>query len=132
MTKILKVEKLNTEFRDSEKKYHKILHSIDFSLEKGKTLGVVGESGSGKTVTSLCIMGLLPQKLARISAGKILFSIQDEKTIDLLALSPAKHRTLLGKKLAMIFQEPMSSLNPVQRCGKQVVEILQFHKNFNN
>src|SRR5205809_3247423 len=92
---------------------------VDLRLERGRTLGIVGESGCGKSVTALSIMGLVPQPPGRVAAGEILFEGQD-----LLKLPPGRMRELRGDRLAMIFQEPMSSLNPAFTIGEQVAEVL--------
>jgi peptide/nickel transport system ATP-binding protein len=96
---------------------------IDFTLQGGRTLGIVGESGCGKSVTALSIMGLVPQPPGRIAGGEIHFDGED-----LLKASPARLRDLRGDKLAMIFQEPMTSLNPAFTVGDQVAEALVRHK----
>jgi peptide/nickel transport system ATP-binding protein len=95
-------------------------------IEKGKTLALVGESGSGKSVTALSILRLLPRN-ANIS-GSILFTSGEEKQMDLWRLSQKQMRKIRGNKIAMIFQEPMTSLNPVLTCGWQVMETLIAHK----
>ena len=105
-----------------EKEYHPIVHNSSFDLYENEILGIVGESGSGKSVTSLSIMGLLPKNVSKISNGKIIF-----KDRDITELSEKEYRTIRGKRISMIFQEPMSSLNPSMRCGQQVAEILQEH-----
>jgi peptide/nickel transport system ATP-binding protein len=128
MTNTLEVKNLRTSFKDENKKYRDVLKDISFRLENAETLGIAGESGSGKTLTSLCIMGLLPPKTARIESGSIQFYKNDKDVIDLLKLSPKAHRKLLGENLAMIFQDPMTSLNPVKRCGNQLIESLLLHK----
>jgi oligopeptide/dipeptide ABC transporter ATP-binding protein len=97
---------------------------IDFALERGRTLGIVGESGCGKSVTALSIMGLVPQPPGRIAGGEILFEGRD-----LLKLSVGDLRDLRGDQLAMIFQEPMTSLNPAFPVGDQVAEALLRHRN---
>ena len=88
----------------------------------------MGESGSGKSVTSLSVLGLLPQPPAIYTQGRILFSENGSESIDLLRASPKSLQKIRGHKIAMIFQEPMSSLNPVMRCGDQVMESLRLHK----
>ena len=93
------------------------------SLESGRTLGIVGESGCGKSVTALSIMGLVPQPPGRIAGGEILF-----EGTDLLRLPPAAMRELRGDRIAMIFQEPMTSLNPAFTVGEQIVEGIQRHR----
>jgi len=97
---------------------------VDLRLERGRTLGIVGESGCGKSVTALSIMGLIPQPPGRIAGGEVLLDGED-----LLKQSPARLRDLRGDKLAMIFQEPMTSLNPAFRVGDQIAEALVRHKN---
>ena len=96
---------------------------VDLSLERGRTLGIVGESGCGKSVTALSIMGLIPQPPGRIAGGEVLFEGED------LLRAPARRlRDLRGDKLSMIFQEPMTSLNPAFPVGEQVAEALLRHK----
>lgn len=105
---------------------NEILKNVSFSVGKGKILGVVGESGSGKSITSLAIMGLLP-KNAQINANsKILFDSL-RGSIDLLKLNPEEKRKYRGHEIGMIFQEPMTSLNPSIRCGEQVEEAIRLH-----
>ena len=99
---------------------------ISFDLKKGETLAIVGESGSGKSVSSLAIMQLIPSPPATIETGSI--SYQEDESIDLLKLSEKGIIKYRGAKIAMIFQEPMSALNPSQRCGRQVMEMLELHK----
>jgi len=96
---------------------------VDLRLERGRTLGIVGESGCGKSVTALSIMGLVPQPPGRIAAGEILFEGED-----LLKLPPERLRDLRGDKLSMIFQEPMTSLNPVFSVGDQIAEAILRHR----
>jgi peptide/nickel transport system ATP-binding protein len=91
-------------------------------------VALVGESGSGKSVTSLSVLQLLPQPPARYTGGHIYFSDGGEEPIDLLQQTPAALRSLRGERIAMIFQEPMTSLNPVFTCGEQVMEALLAHK----
>jgi peptide/nickel transport system ATP-binding protein len=96
---------------------------VSFSLKPGRTLGIVGESGCGKSVTALSIMGLVPQPPGRIAGGQILF-----EGVDLLTLAPARLRDLRGDRISMIFQEPMSSLNPAFTIGDQIAEVLLRHR----
>jgi len=98
---------------------------VSFSLQPGRTLGIVGESGCGKSVTALSIMGLIPQPPGRIAGGQILF-----EGLDLLKLPPAQLRALRGDRISMIFQEPMSSLNPAFTIGDQIAEVLLRHRNY--
>ena len=99
------------------------IENISFSLEKGEILGIVGESGSGKSVTALAIMGLLPRPLARILGGSIHFEGQD-----LLKLSNRSMQRLRGPGIAMVFQEPMTSLNPAFTIGEQIIETIRTHE----
>ena len=114
---ILSIDNLSISFGDNQ-----VIHNISYTLNKNEILGIVGESGSGKSVSSLAILGLLPKNISEINSGSIVF--QDE---DLTKLSSKAFQNIRGKKIAMIFQEPMSSLNPSMTCGKQVQEILLQH-----
>src|SRR5690606_21045771 len=105
---ILTVKNLSISFGDNE-----VIHHISYYVNQNEILGIVGESGSGKSVSSLAILGLLPKKISKITSGSILFDNQDLNT-----LSSKAFQTIRGKKIAMIFQEPMSSLNPSMTCGK--------------
>lgn len=98
------------------------VQGISFNLEEGEVLGVVGESGSGKSVAALSIMRMLPQPPARISAAELSFAGED-----LLGMSEARARDLRGAQIAMVFQDPMRSLNPVLTIGRQLVEVMQRH-----
>ena len=102
------------------------LRDVSFTLAPGKTLALVGESGSGKSVSSLAIMGLLP-KNGHILAGQIGFRCADGQVVDLATADEARRRSLRGAQIAMIFQEPMSSLNPVFTVGDQIGEMLLLH-----
>ncbi len=104
------------------------VQNISFEVNKDETVGVVGESGSGKTVTSLSILQLLPSPPAKYVSGKIFFSENGNNRTDLLTLSGKDMRSVRGNKISMIFQEPMTSLNPVQTCGSQVTEAIMLHK----
>jgi peptide/nickel transport system ATP-binding protein len=119
---LLKVSNLTIGFGGNEP----AISDISFELHRGETIGIVGESGSGKSLTSLAIMGLLP-KNADILSGEISFQLK-EKSANLLALSETQMRGLRGKRIAMIFQEPMTSLNPSHTCGNQVAEMLITHE----
>ena len=118
---LLSVRNLTVKFR-SDKDWKAVVHGIDFEVFRGKTLGIVGESGSGKSVSSLALMGLLDDRNSKVSASAYSF-----KELDLAGFAESDLRPLRGKQMAMIFQEPMSSLNPVQRCGRQVEEALRIH-----
>ncbi|WP_136482563.1 ABC transporter ATP-binding protein [Cognatitamlana onchidii] len=118
---ILKVENLSIAFGE-----HEVIHGISYHLNKNEILGIVGESGSGKSVSSLAILGLLPKNISKITSGSIAFLGKD-----LATLSNKEFQKIRGKKIAMIFQEPMSSLNPSMTCGAQVLEILLNHTRIN-
>ena len=118
---LLSVKNLKTQFF-SEKGVNTAVDSISFDLEEGKTLCIVGESGSGKSMTSLSIMGLVEEP-GRVTEGEIIF-----KGSDLLKKSDAEMRAIRGKEIAMIFQEPMTSLNPSYTVGYQIDEVLRLHK----
>jgi peptide/nickel transport system ATP-binding protein len=122
MNPILTLDNLVTRFRTDDG-IVTALDGVSLTIEKGRTLGLVGESGSGKSVTSLSIMGLLPQDVGFVANGKILFEGRD-----LASLSSEDMMKLRGYKLAMIFQEPMTALNPVLTAGEQVMEVFQVHK----
>ncbi len=104
------------------------LKNVDIEVPKGVVLAIVGESGSGKSVTSMSIMQLLPKPPAVYSAGEILFTKRNGETVDLLQLNADAIRQIRGKEIAMIFQEPMTSLNPVFTCGNQVMESILLHE----
>lgn len=127
MSQLLEVRNLVTEFR-SEKRITKAVNDVSFSLKRGKTLGIVGESGSGKSVTSLSVMRLIPDPPGKITQGNILFYEKDGKATDLLTLPEDTMRTYRGNRISMIFQEPMTSLNPVFRCGDQIIEAIMLHQ----
>ncbi|MEI6765695.1 MAG: ABC transporter ATP-binding protein [Bacteroidota bacterium] len=124
---LLEVNNLTTEF-SSEGITTKAVDGISFCVEKGKILGIVGESGSGKSVTSLSIMRLIPSPQGRISNGQVILSLPDGSTTDLLSLPEKEMRRFRGKEVSMIFQEPMTSLNPVYKCGRQVAEAIMLHQ----
>lgn len=127
--KIIEVNGLKVSFL-RQKQWFEVVKGVNFSVNKGEIVGLVGESGSGKSVSSLAIMGLLPEKYSKINGGSILFYDNTNKsTIDLANLDEKKHQLLRGKRIAMIFQEPMTALNPVQKCGKQVLEMILLHNN---
>lgn len=104
----------------------KILDKVSFAIPRGKTIGVVGESGSGKSITALSIMGLLSKNAKTSAESQILFH-DGQTSIDLLRLNQEDHRKYRGKEISMIFQEPMTSLNPSIRCGEQVEEAIRLH-----
>ncbi len=125
---ILSVRNLQVEF-PGDTKTVKAVDGISFDLGRGETLGIVGESGSGKSVTSFAVMGLV-QPPGRVSAGEILFTPQPNATpINLASLPPEQMQLYRGGDIAMIFQEPMSSLNPVFTIGYQLIEAILRHQN---
>ena len=129
--KLLEFKNLVTEFR-TEGQNVKAVNDVSFTLNKGETIGIVGESGSGKSVTSLSAMRLIPSPPGIISGGKILFHKKNDTSVDLLKISEEEMRSYRGNEIAMIFQEPMTSLNPVFTCGDQVLEAIMLHQKLSN
>ena len=127
MDTLLKIDNLTIDFI-TEQNTTTAVNGISLSVSRGEVLALVGESGSGKSVTSLSILQLLPQPPARFTTGKIFFKEGNGPAIDLLNLSADRLRVIRGAKISMIFQEPMTSLNPVITCGEQVMEALLVHK----
>ena len=128
---ILQIKNLITEF-SSRNGTVKAVDDVSFSVQEGEIVGVVGESGSGKSVTSLSAMGLIPSPPGKISGGEILFTKKDGVVVDTTRLSNEELRKVRGNEMSMIFQEPMTSLNPVFSCGNQVAEALMLHKGLNS
>ena len=124
---LLEFKNLVTEFH-TEGKVVTAVNNISFTLNNGETIGIVGESGSGKSVTSLSAMRLVPSPPGKIASGEILFHKKDGETIDFLKISEKEMRQFRGNEIAMIFQEPMTSLNPVFTCGDQVMEAIMLHQ----
>ena len=124
---VLSVEGLKTWFH-SRDGVAKSVDGVTFDLARGETLAIVGESGSGKSVTSLSIMGLLPKPAGRIEAGKIRFRDRKGQEHDLARATPATLRRIRGAEIAMIFQEPMTSLNPLYTVGDQIAEAILLHE----
>ncbi|MBA2316477.1 MAG: ABC transporter ATP-binding protein [Euzebyales bacterium] len=118
---ILSIRDLVTEFATPDGTVHAVDH-VSYDVYPGETLGVVGESGSGKSVTVMSVLGLIPQPPGKISNGEILFEGRD-----LLRLSNAQLRKVRGKDIGMVFQDPMTSLNPVLKVGHQIAEAMQVH-----
>ncbi|HSY53485.1 MAG TPA: ABC transporter ATP-binding protein [Opitutaceae bacterium] len=119
---LLNVKDLRTFFHTRNGVYRAV-DGVNFSIERGETLGIVGESGSGKSVTCYSLMGLVPQPPGRIESGSAIFD-----GIDLLHCTPAQARSIRGKRIAMIFQDPMTSLNPYLRISEQLIEPLLIHE----
>lgn len=123
---VLDVRQLQVQF-NTESKPVVAVDNLSFQLQKGEKLGIVGESGSGKSVTSLAIMGLVPTP-GKINQGEILFTPEGKSPVDLLQISDAERRHYRGGEIAMIFQEPMSALNPVYNIGFQLTEAILLHQ----
>ncbi len=119
---VLSVEDLVTEFQTDEGTV-RVLDGVSFQVPKGKTIGIVGESGGGKSVTSMSIMGLLPKPYGNVVGGRILYG-----DTDLVQLSTDKLYEMRGNRISMIFQDPMTALNPVHTIGKQINEVLELHR----
>ena len=121
MEKLLEVRGLKTHFA-TDRGLFRAVDGISFSVPRGRTVGLVGESGCGKSVTSLSIMGLVPSPPGKVEAEAVMFADRD-----VLRLSADERRRLRGGKMSMIFQEPMTSLNPVHTIGQQIVEAILAH-----
>lgn len=126
MVNILSIKNLRTYFHTDDG-IAKAVDGVSFDLKEGETLGIVGESGCGKSVTALSILRLLPKDVGVIEDGEILFEGRD-----IVKMSDNEIRTIRGNKISMIFQEPMTSLNPAYTCGNQVVEVIKTHKNISS
>ncbi|MGI4833710.1 MAG: ABC transporter ATP-binding protein [Janthinobacterium lividum] len=126
MPPLLSVQNLTIDFR-SRRTNTRAVAGISFEVNRGEVVAIVGESGSGKSVTSLALLGLLAKPAARIESGVARFASEKLGDIDLLQLSETELQRVRGNDISMIFQEPMTSLNPVLTCGSQVVEALRLH-----
>ncbi len=124
---LLEVKNLVTEFKSNDG-FIKAVNDVSFTLHKGETIGIVGESGSGKSVTSLSIMQLIPNPPGRVSGGELLYHSKSKGVVNLRDLPSKEMRSFRGNEIAMIFQEPMTSLNPVYTCGNQVMEAIIQHQ----
>ena len=129
MEPLLSIQDLSVDFI-SEDQTTQALKNISFSVNKGEIVALVGESGSGKSVTSLSVLQLIPSPPAHYRSGAIYFSEDGKNRINLLDRQ-INLRSIRGNKIAMIFQEPMTSLNPVITCGQQIMEALQSHRSLN-
>tara|TARA_Y100001934_G_C12344153_1_gene771867 strand:- start:131 stop:1930 length:1800 start_codon:yes stop_codon:yes gene_type:complete len=127
---LLEIKNLTTEFH-TDGEVVKAVNNVSFTLNEGETIGIVGESGSGKSVTSLSAMRLVPSPPGVISGGEIIYHHKNGDNTNLLSISEEKMRKYRGNDIAMIFQEPMTSLNPVFTCGDQVMEAIMLHQNIN-
>jgi len=123
---LLDIIQLNVSFTQNNSEL-KAVENLSFTVNKGEIIGIVGESGSGKSVTAMTIMGLLDRKHAKTN-GHVFFYKKDASQEDLLSLTETEMEKIRGQYIGIIFQEPMTSLNPVQKCGLQVAEVLQLHK----
>jgi peptide/nickel transport system ATP-binding protein len=123
---LISIRNLSIGFETDEGFVQAVEH-VNFDLQVGETLGLVGESGSGKSVTALSVMRLLPRRTSKITSGEIIFLHPEKGEIDLLRLSETEMQHIRGNFIGMIFQEPMTSLNPVKRCGEQVMESILWH-----
>lgn len=122
MSALLSVENLRAGFRGADERTP-VLDGVSFELARGEALGLVGESGCGKSVTALAIMRLLPKPAGEITSGSVRLN-----GTDLLALPAPAMRGIRGQRIAMIFQEPMTALNPVHRIGRQIAEVFRIHR----
>ncbi|MBI2729776.1 MAG: ABC transporter ATP-binding protein [Sphingobacteriales bacterium] len=127
MQPLLQIKNLQVDFI-ADGNITSAVKNISLDVYRGKITAIVGESGSGKSVTSLSVMQLIPSPPVKYSSGEILFTKKNNETIDLLKIDTAALQQIRGNEIAMIFQEPMTSLNPVYTCGNQVMEVIQLHQ----
>ena len=119
---LLSVKNLSVEYTSEGEVIHAVNH-VTFELEKGKTIGLVGETGAGKTSIARAILRILPEPPARVPNGEIFFEGKD-----LLKVSEADMQKIRGKEISMIFQDPMTALNPIMRVGEQIAEVIHLHE----
>jgi len=119
---VLSVRDLETEF-ETDDGISQVLHGVNFDVKAGQTIGLVGESGSGKSVTAMSIMGLLPKPYGRVIGGSVNY-----RGIDLVSLPVADMHKIRGNRISVIFQDPMTALNPVHTIGRQLIEVLKLHR----
>lgn len=127
---LLEIKNLVTKFYTEDETVTAV-SNISFTVKKGETVGIVGESGSGKSVTALSVMRLIPSPPGEIVSGEIIYHPSNQDPVDLLKASEKEMRSFRGNEIAMIFQEPMTSLNPVYTCGNQVMEAIKLHQHVN-
>ena len=120
MNSLLTIKNLNLIFQNDDRSNH-VLRGIDLDIKQGEIVGLVGESGSGKSVTGLALCGLLPKKSAQLN-GSIVFQ-QEGKETELIGLSEKSFNNIRGRQISMIFQEPMTALNPLHTVGKQIAQV---------
>jgi len=125
MSRILEVRDLVTKFYTLDGIVHAV-NGVGFHLDEGETLAIVGESGSGKSVTMMSLLGLIPSPPGKIEAGKAFFTT-DEGTVDLLQMPKDKLRNVRGGQIGFVFQDPISTLNPIMTIGEQIAETLIRH-----
>ena len=123
MAPLLEVKNLHTQFFTMEGVV-KAVDGVSYDLQPGETLGLVGESGCGKSVSALSLMGLIPWPPGKVTEGEVIFEGED-----LLKVEAEQMRAIRGKEIAMVFQEPMTSLNPVLTIGRQLTETMELHLN---
>ena len=123
MPELLQVKDLETNFRTNEGIIHAV-NGVSFHLKEGETLGIVGESGCGKSVTVMSMLHLIPSPPGKVVAGQALYAGQD-----LITMKDQEIRHILGAQISIIFQDPMTSFNPVLTIGKQLMEPLEIHQN---
>jgi glutathione transport system ATP-binding protein len=126
-SRVIEVDDLSVTFRSGAKLVEAVKH-LSFTVDRGETLAIVGESGSGKSVTSLALMRLVEHGGGRIASGSIAFRRRNDRVLDLVSVSNATMRSIRGADIAMIFQEPMTSLNPVFTVGDQIAEAIALHQ----
>ena len=122
MPQLLEIKGLKTHFKTDDGWLHAV-DGVDLTVERGETVGVVGESGCGKSVTAMTVLKLVPMPPGRIVAGQVLWQGRD-----LVPLPPEEMRKIRAKEIAIVFQEPMTSLNPVYTVGEQIAETLRLHE----
>ena len=127
VTQVLSIQNLNVAFRQ-DKQSVRAVHQLSFHLNRGETLAIVGESGSGKSVTALALMRLLEQSNSQMQCDQMLLRRRNREVIELQEQTPAQMRSVRGADIAMIFQEPMTSLNPVFTIGEQIAESIRLHQ----